>query len=122
MQKIPECYVEVGHFQAKFIGHFSPMVVPPFAARISPRRLVAKVGTFENKKVRKHLHLWPLGSHRRRLAVTAGMFKGSTISQYGCSTFRALATEGPIETRSGRLFRMYLNYVSHHKPSSLHCS
>ena len=22
--KIPECYVEVGHFQAKFIGHFSP--------------------------------------------------------------------------------------------------
>ena len=24
MDKIPECYVEVGHFQAKFIGHFSP--------------------------------------------------------------------------------------------------
>ena len=24
MQKMPECYVEVGHFQVKFIGHSSP--------------------------------------------------------------------------------------------------
>ena len=24
MLKFPECYVEVGNFQAKFIGHFSP--------------------------------------------------------------------------------------------------
>jgi hypothetical protein len=23
--KIPECYVDVGNFQAKFIGNFSPM-------------------------------------------------------------------------------------------------
>ena len=68
-------------------------VVPPLAARISRRRLVAKVGTFENKKVHKHLHLWPLGPHRRRLAVRSGTSKGSTISQYGCSTFGALGTE-----------------------------
>ena len=61
--------------------------------RISRRRLVAKVGTFEKKKVHKHLHLWPLGPHRRRLAVRFGTSKGSTISQYGCSTFGALATE-----------------------------
>ena len=54
---------------------------------------MAKVGTFENKKVHKHLHLWPLGPHRRRLAVRPGTSKGSTISQYGCSTFGALATE-----------------------------
>ena len=48
---------------------------------------MAKFGTFENKKVHKHLHLWPLGPHRRRLAVRAGTSKGSTISQYGYSTF-----------------------------------
>ena len=63
------------------------------AVRISRRRLVANVGTFENKKVEKHLHLWPLGPHRRRLAVRAGTPKGSIISQYGCSTFWELATE-----------------------------
>ena len=57
--------------------------------RISRRRLVAKVGTFENKKVHKYLHLWPLGPHRRRLAVRSGTSKGSTIS----SAFGALATE-----------------------------
>ena len=45
------------------------------------------------KKVHKHLHLWPLGSHRKRLAVRSGTSKGSTISQYGCSTFGALTTE-----------------------------
>ena len=73
---MPECYVEVGDFQAKFIGYFSWLL-----------------GTFENKKVHKHLHLWPLGPHRRRLAVRCGTSKGSTISQYGCSTFGALATE-----------------------------
>ena len=61
--------------------------------RISRRRLVAKVGTFENKKVRKHLHLWPLGPHRRRLAVRTGTSKGSIISQYGCKTFGELATK-----------------------------
>ena len=37
--------------------------------------------------VHKHLHLWPLGPHRRRLAARCGTSKGSTISQYGCSTF-----------------------------------
>ena len=63
------------------------------AARISWRRLVAKVGTFENERVHKRLHLWPLGPHRRRLAVRSGTSKGSTLSQYGCSTFGALATE-----------------------------
>ena len=68
-------------------------VVPPLATRISRRRLMAEVGTFENKKVHKHLHLWPLGPHRRRLAVRAGTSKGSTITQYGCSTFGTLATE-----------------------------
>ena len=60
-------------------------VVPPLAARISRRWLVAKV--------HKHLHLWLLGPHSRRLAVRAGTSKGSTISQYGCSAFGALATE-----------------------------
>jgi hypothetical protein len=49
--------------QAKFIGHFSPtlvsplaarisrrrLVVPPLAARISRRQLVVKVGTSKNK-------------------------------------------------------------------------
>ena len=54
---------------------------------------MAKGGTFENKKVHKHLHVWPLGPHRRRLAVRAETSKGSTISKYGCSTFGALATE-----------------------------
>ena len=54
---------------------------------------MAKVGTFEHKKVHKYLHLWPLGPHRRRLAVRPGTSKGSTISQYGYSTFGALATE-----------------------------
>ena len=69
-------------------------VVPPLAVGISWRLLMAKVGTFENKKVHKHPHLWPLGPHRRRLAVRAGTSKGSTISQYGCRTFGVLATEG----------------------------
>ena len=85
--------MEVGHFQTKFIGPFLAHVVPPLAAGISWRRLVAKVWTFENKKVHKHLHLWPLGPHGRGLAVTAGTSKVSTISQYGCSTLEAFATE-----------------------------
>ena len=74
---------------------FSGKIHRPFLAhaRISRRRLVAKVGTFENKTILKNLHLWPLGPHRRRLAVRSGTYKGSTISQYGCSTFGALATE-----------------------------
>ena len=80
-------------FSGKIHRPFLAHVVPPSAARLSWRRLLAKVGTFENKKVHKHLRLWPLGLHRRRLAVRAGTFKGSTISQYGCSTFGALATE-----------------------------
>ena len=78
-----------GRIHCPFLAH----VIPPLAARISWRRPVAKVGTFENKKVHKHLHLWPLGPHIRRLAVRSGTSKGSTISQYGCSTFGALATE-----------------------------
>ena len=78
-----------GKIHRSFLVH----VVPPLAARISWRRLVVKVGTFENKKVHKHLHLWPLGPHRRRLAVRSGTSKGSTISQYGCSTFGALTIE-----------------------------
>ena len=80
-------------FSGKINGPFLAHVVPRLAARISWRRLVAKVGTFENKKVRKHLHLWPLGPHTRREAVRFGTSKGSTISQYGCSIFGALATE-----------------------------
>ena len=80
-------------FSGKIRHPFLAHVVPPLAATISRRRLVAKVETFENKNVHKHLHLWPLGPHRRRLAVRAGTSKGSTISQYGCSTFGALATE-----------------------------
>jgi hypothetical protein len=28
-ERSPECNVEVGHLQAKFIGHFSPHIVPP---------------------------------------------------------------------------------------------
>ena len=79
-------------FSGKIHRQFLAHVVPPLAARISRRRLVAKVGTFENE-VLKHLNLWPLGPHRRRLAVRAGTSKGSTISQYGCSTFGALGTE-----------------------------
>ena len=80
-------------FSGKIHRPFLDHVVPHLAARISRRRLVAKVGTFENKKVHKHLRLWPLGSHRRRLAVRSVTSKGSTISQYGCSTFGALFTE-----------------------------
>ena len=80
-------------FSGKIHRSFLAHVVPLLAARISWRRLVAKVGTFENKKVHKHLHLWPVGPHRRRQAVRSGTSKGSTISQYGCSTFGALATE-----------------------------
>ena len=78
-----------GKIHLPFLAH----VVPHLAARISWGRLEAKVGTFKNKKAHKHLHLWPLGPHRRRLAVRSGTSKGSTISQYGCNTFRALATE-----------------------------
>ena len=80
-------------FSGKIYRPFLAHVVPPLAARISWRRLVAKVGTFEYKKVHKHLNLWPLGPHRRRLAVRSGTSKGSTISQYACSTFGAFATE-----------------------------
>ena len=69
-----------GKIHQPFVAH----VVPPLAARISWRRLVAIVGIFENKKVHKHLHLWPLGPHIRRLAVRCGTSKGSTIKQYGC--------------------------------------
>ena len=79
-------------FSGKIHRPFLAHVVPPLAARISQRQLVAKVGTFENKKVHKH-HLWLLGPHRRRLALRAEMSKGSTVSQYGCRTFGALATE-----------------------------
>ena len=89
-------------FSGKIHRPFLAHVVPSLAARISWRRLVAKVGTFENKKVHNHLHLWPLGPHRRRLAVRAGTSKSSTISRYGCSTFGALATEGPVERRRRR--------------------
>ena len=81
-------------FSGKTHRSFLAHVFPTLAARISRRRLMLKVGTFENKKVHKHLHLWPLGPHRRKLAVRAGKSKGSTISQYGCGTFGALATEG----------------------------
>ena len=80
-------------FSGKIHWPFIAHVVPSFPARISCRLPVAKVGTFENKKVHKHLHLWPLGPHRRRLAVRSETSKGSTISQYGCSTFGVLATE-----------------------------
>ena len=83
-----------GIFRQKFIGHFSPMQFHLWLLGSLGRRLVAKVGTFENKKVHKHLPLWPLGPHRRRLAVRSGTSKGSTISQYGCSTFGPSATEG----------------------------
>ena len=72
-----------GKIQRPFLAH----VVPPLAAGISWRL------TFENKKVHKYLHLWPLGSHRRRLAVRSGTSKGSAISQYGCSRCGTLATE-----------------------------
>ena len=66
---------------------FLTYVVLPLAARISWRQLVAEVGTLENKKIHKHLHLWPLGPHRRRLAVRSETSKGSTVSRYACSTF-----------------------------------
>ena len=72
---------------------------------------MAKVGTFENKKVHKHLHLWPLGPHRRRLAVTAGTSKGSTISQYGCSTFGALATEDKYKEEEGDVITLLIRCV-----------
>ena len=75
-------------FSGKINRPFLAHVVPLLAARISRRRLVAKVGTFKSK----HLHLWPLGPDRRRLGLRAGTSKGSTISQYGCGTFGALAT------------------------------
>ena len=52
----------------------------------------------KNKKVHKHLHLWPLGPHRRRLAVRSGTSKGSTISQY----IRGISHRGPIERRRRR--------------------
>ena len=80
-------------FSGKIHRPFLAHVVPPLATRISWRWLVAKVGTFKNKKVHKHLHLWPLGPHRQRLVVRSGTSKGSTINQYGCSTFGALATK-----------------------------
>jgi hypothetical protein len=49
-ERTPECYVEVGHLQAKFTGTFLAHIVPPVAARIFRRRLVAKVGN--------HLNYW----------------------------------------------------------------
>ena len=65
-----------GKIHRPFLAH----VVPPLAARIPRRRLMAKAGAFENKRVHKHLHLWPLGPHRGRLAVRSGTSKSSTIS------------------------------------------
>ena len=44
-------------FSGKIHRPFLAHVVPPLACRISWRRLVAKVGTFENKRDHKHLHL-----------------------------------------------------------------
>ena len=99
--------MEVGHFQAKIHRPFLDRVVPTLASGISRRRLVAKVGTFENKKVHKHLHLWPLGPRRRRLAVRSGTSKGSTISQYGWSTFGALATEAQQKVEHTSAYNVY---------------
>ena len=92
-KKIAECYVEVGHFQANLIGYFSPMQFHLWLLGSLEDDQWRRLEHSKNKKVHKHLHLWPLGPHRRRLAVRAGTSKGSTISQYGCSTFGALATE-----------------------------
>ena len=91
-------------------------VVPTLVARISWRRLVAKVGTFENKKVHKHLHLWPLGPHRRRLAVRSGTSKGSTISHYGCSTFGSISHRGTIERK--RRKRTVNTHHADHSPET----
>jgi hypothetical protein len=49
--------VEVGHLQDKFIGHFSPHIVQTSAARLSLRRLVAKVGNISIKGLQLQLCL-----------------------------------------------------------------
>ena len=99
-------------FSGKIHRPFFAYVVPPLSAGITRRRLVAKVGTFENKKVHKHLHLWPLGPLRRRLAVRSGTSKGSKISQYGCSTFGALATEAQQKKEERRTPREPFAFTS----------
>jgi hypothetical protein len=40
-KRSPECYVEVGNLQPKFTWSFLAHIVPPLAASISRRRLVA---------------------------------------------------------------------------------
>jgi hypothetical protein len=74
-------------FQAKFIGHFSPTLVRPLAARISRRWLVVP----------------PLAARisRRRLVLKVGTSKGSTISlllQY----IRGISYRGPTERKTER--------------------
>ena len=102
-------------FSGKIYRPFLAHVVPSLVARISWRRLVAKVGAIENKKVHKHLRLCPpLGLHRRRLAVRSRMSKGSTISQYGWSTFEELTTEAQWKEESCR-FSCTLSTIVHSK-------
>ena len=86
-------------FSGKIHRPFLAHVFPHLAARISWRRLEAKVGIFKNKKVHKHLQLWPLGSHRRRLAVRFGTSKGSKISQIWLQYIRGISHRDPIERR-----------------------
>ena len=61
--KFAECYVEVGHFQAKFIGHFSPKAVPPSTTR---------VGTTKNQGLYNKLST----------AVHPGALAARTVPQY----------------------------------------
>ena len=99
-------------FSGKIHQPFLAHVVPPLAAVVSRRRPVTKVGTFENKNVHKLLRLWPLGLHRRRLVVRSGTSKGSTISQYGCSTFEALATRPNSKKKKKIKFDIMYSYIS----------
>jgi hypothetical protein len=54
---IPECYVEVGHLQAKFTRPFLAHIVPPLAARLSRRRLLEKVGNIKITGLQRYLSL-----------------------------------------------------------------
>ena len=105
--------MEVRHFQAIFIGLW----------------LLGSLGTFENKKVHKHLHLWPLGPHRRRLEIRAGTSEGSTINQIWLQYIRGISHRGPIEGRriwpsslqkAEILTKVHLTTMSDHRPTVHH--
>jgi hypothetical protein len=80
--------VEVGHFQAKFIGHFSPHIFPHLAARISRKLIVAKVG--------KHLYYM--------LTTAAFSAQGAWPRETGTDSWNVQYGDSTISHKAERCF------------------